>query len=401
MAEAPTHSAVAAGARAADAATLHTDVLVIGAGPAGLAVAGCLVQRGLRPLVIERAGGVAASWRSHYERLHLHTVKALSALPGRPFPDHYPRYVPRQALVDYLVAYAEQHAIAPLFGEAARAITPVAGEWRTVTDSGRTLLSRAVVLATGANCVPRTPLFDGQAMFSGRVVHSHAYRNAAPFAGQNVLVVGMGNTGAEIALDLTEQGVRAALSVRSPLNIVHRDVLGRPTQLTSIALAKLPQRWGDAAARLLRNLTVGDLRRWGLQTSPLSPLRQLREFGKTPVIDVGTLARIKAGEIVVHPGIERFHAKGVRFVDGSDEPFDAVILATGYEALVERLFPSTPIPLDANGMPREVIGQGALAGVYFVGFDIRQPGGLLRTIHAQALQVAQTLVDRHTSTAPA
>ena len=113
-------------------------------------------------------------------------------------------------------------------------------------------------------------------------------------------------------------------------------------------LAKLPQRWGDAVARLLRNLTVGDLRRWGLQTSPLSPLRQLREFGKTPVIDVGTLARIKRGEIVVHPGIERFHAKGVRFVDGSDEPFDAVILATGYEAQVERLFPSTPIPLDAT-----------------------------------------------------
>jgi cation diffusion facilitator CzcD-associated flavoprotein CzcO len=252
MAEAPTHSAGAAGARGADAATLHTDVLVIGAGPAGLAIAGCLVQRGLRPLVIERAGGVAASWRSHYERLHLHTVKALSALPGRPFPDHYPRYVPRQALVDYLVAYAEQHAIAPLFGEAARAITPVAGEWRTVTDSGRTLVSRAVVLATGANCVPRTPLFDSQAMFSGRIVHSHAYRNAAPFAGQNVLVVGMGNTGAEIALDLTEQGVRAALSVRSPLNIVHRDVLGqrnrrelrRPAQHVACA--------GQAAAALGR-----------------------------------------------------------------------------------------------------------------------------------------------------
>ncbi len=399
MADPGAGSAAAAGA--GEAPALHTDVLVIGAGPAGLAVAACLVQRGLRPVVIEKAGSVAASWRSHYERLHLHTVKALSALPGRPFPEHYPRYVPRQALVDYLVAYAEQHAITPLFGEAARAITPVAGGWSTVTATGRRIVSRTVVLATGANCVPRTPVFEGQALFSGRIVHSHAYRNATPFAGQNVLVVGMGNTGAEIALDLAEQGVRAALSVRSPLNIVHRDVLGRPTQLTSITLAKLPTRWGDTAARLLRNLTVGDLRPWGLQTSPLSPLRQLREFGKTPVIDVGTLARIKRGEIVVHPGIESFHAKGVRFVDGSDEPFDAIILATGYEAQVERLFPATPVALDRNGMPREVIGQGALAGVCFVGFDIRQPGGLLRTIHAQAIQVAQTLVARHTSAAQA
>ena len=374
---------------AAGAAPGRTDILVIGAGPAGLAVAGCLVQRGLRPLVLERAGQLAASWRGHYERLHLHTVKALSALPGLPFPDHFPRYVPRQALVDYLVAYAERHAITPRLDEEVVAITPTPSGWQTSTRSGATYDSRVVVVATGANCKPVVPVFEGQAHYGGRIVHSHGYRNAAPFAGQHVLVVGMGNTGAEIALDLTERGVRAALSVRSPMNIVHRDVLGRPTQVTSIALAKLPTAWGDAIARVFRDLTVGDLRRWGIQTSAVSPLRQLREFGKTPVIDVGTLERIKRGEIVVHPGIERFTPTGVRFVDGTEEPFDTVILATGYEAQLQHLFPATPLATDANGMPLDVIGQGALAGVYFVGFDIRQPGGLLRAISAQAQRVAQ------------
>ena len=369
----------------------NTDTLIIGAGPAGLAVAGCLVQCGLKPLVIEAAQHLAASWRAHYERLHLHTVKTHSALPGVPFPAHYPRYVPRQGLVDYLAAYADQHAIVPLLGQQAVAITPVNGGWLTTTAAGRSFVSRTVVVATGANRRPRLPTYEGQALFAGRILHSADYRNAAPFKAQRMLVVGMGNTGAEIALDLAEQGVQAAISVRSPMNIVHRDVLGRPTQLTSIALSRLPTAWGDAIARFFRNLTVGNLSRWGIQTSEVSPLRQLRDLGKTPVIDVGTLARIKRGEIKVHPGIARFTREGVKFVDGSEAPFDAVIFATGYEAMVQTLFPHTTVPVDRNGMPASVVGQGELAGVYFVGFDIRQPGGLLRAIAAQAVQVAQEI----------
>ncbi len=366
-------------------------VVIVGAGPAGLGVAGCLVQRGVRPLVIEREAHVAASWRAHYERLHLHTVKALSALPGMPFPEHAPRYVPRQGVVDYLSAYAQQHRIEPLFGESVVAIAPHPRGWKTSTASGREFVSRAVVLATGANREPRAAAFPGQASYTGQVVHSQAYRNAAPFAGQRMLVVGMGNTGAEIALDLAEHGVRTALSVRSPVNLVYRDVLGRPTQVSSIMLSKLPTAWGDALATLLRNVTVGDLSRFGLRTAPISPLRQLREHGKTPVIDVGTLARIKRGEIVVYPGIETFTPQGVRFNDGREAAFDAVLLATGYEARVDKLFPGPKPELDANRLPSSVAGQGAMAGVYFVGFDIRQPGGLLRAIAAQAQQVARSI----------
>ncbi len=370
---------------------MDTDVLVIGAGPAGLAVAGCLVQRGVQPLVIDQADQVASSWRGHYERLHLHTVKTHSALPGVPFPDSYPRYVPRQALVDYLADYAQRHKIRPRLGEQVTAITPIAGGWQATTLAGNRFEARAVVLATGANCEPRVPHIGGQTQYRGQVIHSRSYRNAQPFAGQRVLVVGMGNTGAEIALDLVEQGVQAALSVRSPLNIVLRDVLGRPTQLTSILLAKLPAAWGEAIATMLRNLTVGDLSRWGLQTAAISPLRQLREHGKTPVIDVGTLARIKRGEIKVHPGIEAFTADGLRFVDGSEHPFDAVILATGYAPTIQRLFPGRTLATDNTGMPLDVVGQGEFAGVCFVGFDIRQPGGVLRTISLQARRVADAL----------
>jgi indole-3-pyruvate monooxygenase len=367
---------------------MKDDVLVIGSGPAGLATAGCLIQLGVPVRVIEKAGDVASSWRSHYERLRLHTVKTHSALPGMPFPEHYPQYVPRKEMVDYLASYAERFQINPHFGQQAMCISAVKEGWNTLTASGNSYVARNVVIATGANCFPHEPVFTNQSMFAGTIMHSHAYKNPVPFFGQRVLVVGMGNTGAEIALDLAEQGVLVALSVRSPLNIVYRDVLGRPTQLTALALARLPQSWGDAMSSLLRDLTVGDLRRWGIQTSPLSPMRQLREFGKTPLIDIGTLARIKRGEIKVHAGIDQFAEHSVRFVDGSEGHFDTVIFATGYEPQLNKLFPNHPVAVDFNGMPGDISGTGLNEGIHFVGFNIRAPGGLLRTIGVQARTVA-------------
>jgi len=373
---------------------MDSDAIVVGAGPAGLAAAACLTGRGLRALLLERSPALAAAWRAHYDRLHLHTVKSHSALPGLPFPDAAPRYVSRQGVVDYLEAYAAHHRVEPRLGAEVTAITATAGAWRVSTASGPAYSAPALVLATGANNRPNRPSFAGEETFSGRIVHSAAYRNPQPFRGQRVLVVGMGNTGAEIALDLAEHRVAVALSVRSPLNIVYRDVLGRPTQLTSMALARLPRPWGDAIARLLCTLTVGDTARYGLQRSTVSPLRQLREHGRTPVIDIGTLARIKSGEIKVHPGVDRFTAGGVKFVDGHEEPFDAVVLATGYAAGIDKLFPDTPVPLDRNGMPLDVVGRDALDGVYFIGFDLRQPGGLLRTIGLQAQHVAAEIARR-------
>src|SRR3954469_17419510 len=89
----------------------NSDAVVIGAGPAGLAAAARLIQRGLRPMVLERAGDLGASWRSHYERLHLHTVKTHSSLPGLPFPAGAPRYVSREGVVEYLDHYARHHGI--------------------------------------------------------------------------------------------------------------------------------------------------------------------------------------------------------------------------------------------------------------------------------------------------
>ncbi len=373
----------------------RTAAIVVGAGPAGLATSACLGLLGIQACVLERSGSVGASWRSHYPRLHLHTVKELSALPGLPFPAQAPRYVPREQVVRYLEDYARHFGIRPLFGVAVQRIEPLAAGtgWAVICEDGRRIEAPHVVVASGANARPRRPELPGEQTYEGTVLHSHAYRDPAPFTGQRVLVVGMGNTGAEIALDLCEAGVEVALSVRSAVNIVHRDVLGRPTQRTSILLGRLPPRLGHTLATWLRNLTVGDLSHWGLRTPSTSPLAQLREEGRTPVIDVGTLARIRAGDIRVHPGIERLLGSGARFTDGQEAPFDSIVLATGYEAGLRDLVPDVKLGLDPRGLPLEAIGRGARNGLHFTGFDLRQPGGLLRTIGEQAQEIANQVAN--------
>lgn len=376
---------------------IETPVLVIGAGPAGLATAASLLDRGVHLQVIERGSAVGTSWHGHYQRLHLHTVKEHSALPLRGFPTHFPRYVAREQLLHYLADYADHFGIAPHFGEEAVAIRRLAdGRWQTECRRGLRFVSPAVVLATGANSVPHEPALAGQDRFQGTMMHSLSYREPTPFLGRRVLVVGMGNTGAEIALDLAQADVPVALSVRSPVNIVRRDVLGRPTQLTSILLSRLPRPVAFAVAARLRDWTVGDLRAFGLATPRASPLQQLVEEGRTPVIDVGTLALIRQGRIAVRAGIERLTAGGARFTDGREEPFDVVILATGYRPDVQRLFPGLQLSLDGRELPTQVTGAGPLAGLHFVGFDIRQPGGLLRTIAMQAQEVAAAIAPSRT-----
>ena len=192
---------------------MDTTVVIVGAGPAGLAVGACLKRAGVDFAILEKAGEVAPAWRRHYRRLHLHTVKSFSSLPFLPFPRDYPRYVPRELVVRYLDDYARKFDLRPRFGVTVKAIRRDDSGFLVETGSD-SLKARHVVIASGNNAEPIVPRLAAIEAFKGEVLHSADYTQAAPFAGRSVLIVGMGNTGAEIALDLAEGGAKPTISVR-------------------------------------------------------------------------------------------------------------------------------------------------------------------------------------------
>jgi len=355
--------------------------LIIGAGPAGLAAAGRLRNAGIDFEVVEASDKIAVRWHHHYDRLHLHTVKQFSHLPHLQFPENYPLYVPRKELVDYFENYAKQFEIKPHFNTEVQKISKAEnGNWKVLTQGENEYEAKNVILATGVNRIPHEPKFEGQQNFSGNIIHSRAYKNAKPYKGKKVLVIGMGNTGAELALDLSEHQVETAICVRNPISVVPRDLNGRSVQVTSKQLAKLPFGLGDWLGTQIRKVYFGDLTKYGLESSKVHPAVQLRETGKTPIVDIGTIKAIKEGKIKVVPGIKSFDEIGVSFVDGSSHLFDEVIMATGYRPHIENLVERGEELLDKYNCPKSAIGNDYHEGLYFIGFDNYKLGGILGTI---------------------
>ena len=367
---------------------ITTPNLIIGAGPAGMGIAGQLRKRGIDFEMVEQSQNVGNAWHHHYDRLHLHTVKQLSNLPHLPFPDDYPLYVPREKLVDYFDQYAQHFKLKPHFGQSVDRVKKVGKDWSTITKDGTKFKSKNVIVATGVNRIPNIPSWPGQEQFQGTIIHARDYKNAAPFKGKKVLVVGMGNTGAELALDLSEHDCETYISVRGPVSIVPRDLNGRPVQLTSIQLAKLPFGIGDWLGNFIRGIYLGDLKKYGLKAPKLSPVQQLKKTGKTPVVDIGTVNQIKAGKIKVMPEMATFDASGVLFKNGERKDLDAIVLATGYTAKVGDFIADPTDLLNRDNLPKQAIFAGKNKGLYFIGFDNYKLGGILGIIRTESETIA-------------
>jgi cation diffusion facilitator CzcD-associated flavoprotein CzcO len=370
---------------------VDADVLVVGAGPAGLAVAACLRRRKIDVLVVDRGNAVGDSWRARYDRLHLHTPRIQSGLPGLRIPRRFGRWVARDDVAGYLRLYADHHVIRPRFGVQVHRLERDGTSWKAETD-GAPLQARQVVLACGYNREPALPSWPGQDSFRGTVVHASAYTSPEPFRGGDVLVVGAGNTGAEIAADLAEAGAASVrLAVRTPPNVIPRQVGPVPTTLLGITLDYLPAWLSDPLNRQLQRRFIGDLTQYGLPAATQGVVAQMRATGVTPTIDVGLVRELRAGRVTPVAALARFDHDTAVLADGTRLMPDAVIAATGYATALEPMVGHLGV-LDDRGRPLHNGRRAApgAPGLRFVGLS-NPLKGLLLQINLDARAAARAV----------
>ncbi|MFH8349549.1 flavin-containing monooxygenase [Streptomyces sp. NPDC018045] len=379
-------------------------VVVIGAGPSGLATAAMLRRARVPAVVIDSGARIGDSWRGHYDHLRLHTTRALSGLPGLAVPRGCGTWVSRDDWADYLERYATHHRLDIRTHTTAEHLRPApactadtpyaqaAARWYVRTGSGEHP-ARAVVLATGRNRVPYVPDWPGRATFTGRLLHSREYRGAESCTGRTVLVVGAGNSGTEIAVAVGRAGAaRVWLSVRTPPNIVPRG--SSRWQALGLWAHRLPPAWGDRAAGLMRRLSLPDLSAHGLPAPAEGLYSRSARDGASPVHDRGIVAAVRAGHVRPVAAVTGLDGPRVVLADGTELTPDIVVAATGYRPGLEPLLDPLPV-LGARGHP---LVSGARTspdapGLYFAGYTNPLSGALYQAA-ADARHIARALRGR-------
>jgi dimethylaniline monooxygenase (N-oxide forming) len=372
------------------------DVAVIGAGSAGLAVMRALREEGIEFECFERGSDVGGLWRyandnglsGAYASLRTNVSRLQMEYPSFPMPVSCGDFPYHSEMAAYLGAYADASGLRTLI----RFCTTVerlerdpSGGWRISLDDGASSSYRAVVVAIGLFWCPRLPSYPGG--FDGTVSHSHAYRTPDRFAGRRVLVVGAGQSAAEIAVEVSAVAERTLMSVRGGVHVIPRWVGRGPYDAADVApLNRLPWQLLNLIYRARVARALGPL--------PASwPRPGHRLLEGIPIVSSDLLPAVRRGDVVVKPAIDRLSRYGACFVDGSEEPVDDIVYATGYRISVP--FLSSAL-LSAGGRDLPLyrrIAASELAGLYFAGF-VDAPGGLLPVVEAQGHWIAAVLGGR-------
>jgi cation diffusion facilitator CzcD-associated flavoprotein CzcO len=345
-------------------------VLIAGAGPAGLAAAAELGRCGISAQVLERGDSVATSWRGRYDRLRLNTSRWTSNLPHARYPKAAGLFPSRDHVVGYLEDYAARNRIEIRSGTIVERLDRD-HHWTLTTSAGQ-MTALHVIIATGHQHTPLMPAWPGRERFSGRLLHSADYRNARQFRGADVLVVGPGCSGMEIAYDLAEGGAsRVRVAIRTQPNIILRQAGPMPGDVPATLMYRLPPQIGDRQTRLIRRLTIGDLSAHGLVPPEEGIMSRSHREGKAPaILDKPVIDAIRQRRIEIVAAVDSFDTTGVVLADGTRLEPDAVIAATGYTTGLAPLVGHLGV-LDERGVPLVHGGPPAAPGLRFIGYEPR------------------------------
>jgi len=369
-------------------------VAIIGAGTSGVSAAVALADRGVKPLLVDRADQVGSSWRSRYDRLRLNTGRQFSHLPNRPYPSGTPTFPTRDQVIDHIERHANEDGIELCLGCTAERLDRADGHWRLTTSTGEVEASQ-VVVATGFDHEPFIPDWPGRDEWPGSLMHSSQYRNPLPYNGKRILVVGPGSSGMEIAYDLATGGAaKVWLAVRTPPNIMLRQGPGGiPGDFIATPLYHAPVRIADAIARFSRRMGIGDLHEFGLPVPAEGIFARSSRLGVAPaILDKDVIAAIRDKSIEIVRGVEALDAAGVALADGTRINPDAMVCATGFRRGLSQLVGHLGV-LDERGWPKTTGELPAADGLRFIGFVPRpsQIGFAAKQARRAAKAIAQEL----------
>jgi putative flavoprotein involved in K+ transport len=374
------------------------DAVVIGAGPAGLAVARELKhQHGINTLTVDRAAAPANSWRTRYDNFRLNTTGFLSHLPGQRIPVAAGRWPTKEDMVAYFDSYVRRQDLTLRLGCGVNHIDRASGGWRLDTSSGE-IRTPIVVLATGNYRTPIIPPWPGLSHFNGDFLHSGDFSNARPYRGRNVLVVGAGNSAADIAAQLADNCAdRIWLAVRTPPHLVRRAMGPLPSDLFLELSARIPASVVDPViARTHRLQWGGDLSGYGFQRPPLGLKATVQQRGRIPTMADELIDAVRAGRVQVVAAVAAIEPERVVLVDGSSVAPQVIIAATGFSADLDGMVGHLGV-LDGRGNPRGGFSAHIGGGMFAIGYGI-PPSGPLRAIRRHATPLAREIA-RYLATA--
>ena len=316
--------------------------------------------------MLER-GEVAESWSRLYDSLTLHTGKHMSHLPGMRFPRSAPLFVSRDRFLEYLHEYKRRFSLPIQSHSEVTSLVHDGGVWRV---NGDMLSAKAVVVASGIISNPRMPNIAGRDEFRGEVRHSITYRRPEEVRGKRVLVVGAGNSAGEIASELGRAGIDTTVAVRSGANVVPLQLLGIPIQYLAYVIRSLPRPARAVIVGAMRKMT--ELR----NGPPVLPRSSVGPLDAIPLIGFRLVDAIREGSVKLRGGMERFTRDGVLFADGTTEPFDVVLLATGFRAAIGFLGDAVNVDARGFGMRRDRVVSVDRPNLFFVGHNYDATGGL-------------------------